>query len=219
MTRDDALNILDLATSSYTLAQLKTAYREALMIWHPDRFEDGSTLHKKATLKTQEINEAYRLLISSPRVITERFEPTSPPVDAKPKKAPPSPVPKTKPNQNKKAVSPRSPVILSEGDIFCCRCGEPYHDRCKTSFLGLRRFDCSFCGHKNEFPPTGGYLGCCWLIFLATAAIMALVFSRGGFAFPGLFGILAFLSLASAYNAKARVRRALEFHRARQRQS
>lgn len=183
------------------------------MIWHPDRFEDGSALHKKATLKTQEINEAYRLLISLSGVATEGLEQTSPQAEESPKEAPTGPAP----SQNKKPSCPSRSEILLDDDIFCCRCGVIYVDRCKTSLAGLRCFKCPLCGHQNEFPPTRDYFGCCWLIFLATAASMAFIFSKGEFPIPGLFGVAAFWSLASAYNAKLHVKRALEYHRARKR--
>jgi hypothetical protein len=220
MTRNDALKILELA-ANHTLAQLKTSYREALLVWHPDRFAAGTTLLQKATLKTQQINEAYRLLICSPRTITERFEPRSAPADepsakkAKPKAKPPS-IPRSNPVPSSQASRGKHSYMVGDDDLFCYRCGEVHFGNCKNTFLGLKRFKCSACGHENEFPPSTNYLGCCWLILGVSVTIMAVVFSSGGFAYPGFLAIVALLSIASGYSAKSRVRRALQYHRTRQ---
>lgn len=57
----DALKILDLEPGA-SAAAVKRAYREMLMVWHPDRFEDGSELQEKATEKTRQVQLAYELL-------------------------------------------------------------------------------------------------------------------------------------------------------------
>jgi len=42
-----------------SLEAVKEAYRDLIKIWHPDRFPDGAKFQKRATEKTQAINEAY----------------------------------------------------------------------------------------------------------------------------------------------------------------
>lgn len=65
MNATQALQILDLS-APITRASLKTAYREALMVWHPDRFEGNKDLRAKAESKTSQINEAYAVLKAVP---------------------------------------------------------------------------------------------------------------------------------------------------------
>jgi uncharacterized protein len=65
MTPNDALNLLDLS-APVTPDELKQAYREALMVWHPDRFGDQFDLRQKATYRTQLLNEAFSLLNKIP---------------------------------------------------------------------------------------------------------------------------------------------------------
>jgi len=43
-------------------AETKNAYRELLMVWHPDRFASNSPLHAKAGEKVRELNAAYEFL-------------------------------------------------------------------------------------------------------------------------------------------------------------
>lgn len=60
MTNADALALLELS-APYTEGGLKTAYRQALMVWQPERFtEEG--LRARAEEKTQRIHQAYGLL-------------------------------------------------------------------------------------------------------------------------------------------------------------
>lgn len=47
-------------------ATLKKAYRDALMVWHPDRFTGNTELKAKAEGRTCHINEAYALLSRIP---------------------------------------------------------------------------------------------------------------------------------------------------------
>jgi tetratricopeptide (TPR) repeat protein len=61
MTVQQALQLLEL-TPPFTLGDLKKAYREAQMVWHPDRFLTGTELHAKAHGKTCLINDAFKLL-------------------------------------------------------------------------------------------------------------------------------------------------------------
>lgn len=65
MNVSDALQLLELA-APITRANLKKAYRDALMVWHPDRFTGNTDLQQKAATKTYLINEAYTLLSKIP---------------------------------------------------------------------------------------------------------------------------------------------------------
>jgi len=60
-----ALQLLELATP-FSKAELKKAYRDALMVWHPDRFAGRTELKAKAEGRTYQINDAYALLSRIP---------------------------------------------------------------------------------------------------------------------------------------------------------
>lgn len=53
--------ILVLAPSAQ-LEELKTAYRDLIKVWHPDRFSKDPRLQEKALERTKSINEAYQKL-------------------------------------------------------------------------------------------------------------------------------------------------------------
>lgn len=61
MTQTEAKVILELP-DTFTLAELKRAYRDSLFVWHPDRFAGNRSLEARATVKTQSITNAYTLL-------------------------------------------------------------------------------------------------------------------------------------------------------------
>lgn len=65
MTIKEATQLLEL-TAPFSKAALKKAYRDALMVWHPDRFEGNTELKAKAESRTCQINEAYALLSRIP---------------------------------------------------------------------------------------------------------------------------------------------------------
>jgi len=45
--------------------EIRAAYRDAVAVWHPDRFANNPRLKRKAEEKLKEINEAYEILIST----------------------------------------------------------------------------------------------------------------------------------------------------------
>ncbi len=53
--------ILELSADA-TMEELKEAYRDAISVWHPDRFSANSRLKRKAERKAAEINEAYEMV-------------------------------------------------------------------------------------------------------------------------------------------------------------
>jgi formylglycine-generating enzyme required for sulfatase activity len=65
MTINEALKHLELV-SPFNKPALKKAYREALMVWHPDRFTGNEELRVRAEGRTKQINEAFALLKEIP---------------------------------------------------------------------------------------------------------------------------------------------------------
>jgi len=59
---NDHLTVLELKPGA-TRAEIKRAYRQLAMVWHPDRFEEDSELHARAHEKFKQIGEAYRYLV------------------------------------------------------------------------------------------------------------------------------------------------------------
>ena len=47
-----------------TLEEVKQAYRDAVAVWHPDRFSGNPRLKAKAETKLKEINTAYETLLA-----------------------------------------------------------------------------------------------------------------------------------------------------------
>ncbi len=56
-------------------SEIKQAYRDLAVVWHPDRFSDNPRLRKKAEEKLKQINAAYEFLKSAqPQVSHERVK-------------------------------------------------------------------------------------------------------------------------------------------------
>lgn len=70
MTLDttQAYSILGLAPGA-TPDEVKTAYRDLVKVWHPDRFADNERLREKAQRQLQLYNEAYEQLRDLPSTI------------------------------------------------------------------------------------------------------------------------------------------------------
>ncbi|RXG23427.1 KTSC domain-containing protein [Leeuwenhoekiella aequorea] len=57
------------------LKQLKTAYRNLVKEWHPDKFQDGDALKEEAELKSREIIDGYHFLVSiAPETVAANLE-------------------------------------------------------------------------------------------------------------------------------------------------
>ena len=54
--------ILELDFNS-NIADIKLGYRDAISVWHPDKYNNNERLSAKATEKTKQINSAYALVI------------------------------------------------------------------------------------------------------------------------------------------------------------
>jgi len=74
-------------TPTATLADIKKAWHEQIQVWHPDRFSHSPSLHRKAEIRTQQINQAYQTL--SDPAARERYDARTQP------QAAPSPTPQT----------------------------------------------------------------------------------------------------------------------------
>ncbi len=64
MEVEKCFEILDVSPGA-SLDEIKAAYRDAVAVWHPDRFSRNARLKKKAERKLKEINLAYETLMSS----------------------------------------------------------------------------------------------------------------------------------------------------------
>jgi DnaJ-class molecular chaperone len=58
----DSYNLLEVEFCS-NLAAIKQGYRDAISIWHPDKYANNERLAVKATEKTKQINNAYTLVV------------------------------------------------------------------------------------------------------------------------------------------------------------
>lgn len=65
MTIAEALQLLELP-APVRRPEVKRAYREAMLVWHPDRFDAKSELRAKAEARSCRINEAFSLLNGIP---------------------------------------------------------------------------------------------------------------------------------------------------------
>ena len=63
MTREQALKALELRGGA-SFQEIKQAYRDLALVWHPDRFVHNARLQEKASARLKEINSAYDVLRS-----------------------------------------------------------------------------------------------------------------------------------------------------------
>lgn len=111
MNITDALLVLELSTP-ISKAGLKKAYRDALLVWHPDRFTENNDLRNKAEAKTYLINEAYALLSRIPESdhpyrLQAKQSPQKP---VREPNFPSAPSPQKKPQAPAPSSSPREPA-------------------------------------------------------------------------------------------------------------
>ena len=140
-----------------TPADIKKAWHEQLQVWHPDRFNHSTALHRKAEARTQLINQAYQTL-SDPTLRTrydaiQNVPSTTPP-------ARPSPPPRPQPVQRSRQ-GPRGPQSL----MMLSRQGQPKtmvpaitmlvdtHEHLPYEFQGLVRI----AGTVRQTLPAGDY--------------------------------------------------------------
>ncbi|MGH2639701.1 MAG: NINE protein, partial [Rhabdochlamydiaceae bacterium] len=101
MTFEECLLVLGLE-KAYTDEQLKNAYRNSALVWHPDRFQNPSEeLKKRAEREMQRVNEAFESLKSNRFTHTQAYtsssaQPTPPPKASTPPR-PSAPPPRTTP--------------------------------------------------------------------------------------------------------------------------
>src|SRR5690606_16646144 len=55
------LDLFDLG-HDFSDEQLKSAYKDLVQVWHPDKYENNDRLKERAETKIKEINEAYGTL-------------------------------------------------------------------------------------------------------------------------------------------------------------
>ncbi len=94
LTRTECCRLLGVEPTA-SAAEIKTAYRDMVMVWHPDRFPPCSRLQQKALDKMQEINRANDTLKSG----AFGAEPAPPRPSASPHatNSPPKPGPEPRP--------------------------------------------------------------------------------------------------------------------------
>jgi curved DNA-binding protein CbpA len=80
MDIESAANILGIPPSA-PLKEIKTAYRDLVQVWHPDRFGYNPQLREKAQDKLKAINSAYSFLVSCLEGAGQSQQKPSPPPD------------------------------------------------------------------------------------------------------------------------------------------
>ena len=100
-----------------TAADIKKSWHEQIQVWHPDRFTHAPTLHRKAEVRTQLINQAYQTL-SDPAART-RYDATVQPSSSSQPSPRPSPQsytstpPRQQPPRSRESRGPQSLIMLS----------------------------------------------------------------------------------------------------------
>ena len=114
----DYYAVLELLPTA-TDADIKKAWQEQMQVWHPDRFTHSVTLHRKAELRTQLINQAYQTL-SDPAARTRydsatQASPVPPPPARSSTGSPPSRAQST-PRSRQELRGPQALLTLSRND-------------------------------------------------------------------------------------------------------
>jgi len=102
--------------------EVKKAYRELAMVWHPDRFPEASPLQAKASEKLKELNHAYRYVLEHGFVdgvpIIPPVEP-SPDTGSPPQPHPPEHDPAPEPQVTKRGLM----IAAALAVLIICLCG------------------------------------------------------------------------------------------------
>jgi internalin A len=121
MNISEALEHLEL-TPPFSKHELKKAYREALMVWHPDRFTGNEQLRVKAEARTSQINEAFELLNNIPETEypyqTQKVKPQSTKTKLPPAVAVPRDLPAKADKFNKRSLFPIVAVLAAGTAAF-----------------------------------------------------------------------------------------------------
>ncbi|MFO0705528.1 MAG: DnaJ domain-containing protein [Nitrospira sp.] len=162
MTYYQVLELTPLAST----ADIKRAWHEQLQVWHPDRFTHAPTLHRKAEVRTQLINQAYQTL--SDPVLRQRYDALTKPesvreapataADSARPTSPPRPQPAANRPARPEPRGPHLPVTLSRQNqpkitvptihmLVDSRQHQPYE------FRGLKRI----AGTVRQTLPAGDY--------------------------------------------------------------
>ena len=145
MTRPRCFDILDL-DPGVSFEELKTAYRDMVNVWHPDRYAHNPRLQKKAERKLQELNAAYE---EARRFIHPAGKPAS--GDKVPSAGPSSPRGRAPASPGPDCPEPRAPSSAG-------RCGpeawQATEARLKTLYLNKARREYRQQGRWQR-PPAG----------------------------------------------------------------
>jgi hypothetical protein len=99
-----------------THADIKKAWQEQMQVWHPDRFTHSPTLHRKAEVRTQLINQAYQTLgdpISRTRYDTATQAAPAPTATARPSPSSAPSRPQPAPRSREELRGPQALLTLS----------------------------------------------------------------------------------------------------------
>ena len=67
-----ALKTLDLKSGS-SFSEAKVAYRDLMLVWHPDKYQQNPRLSKKSLEKTKDLNNAFDYLSDISKIPDYRF--------------------------------------------------------------------------------------------------------------------------------------------------
>ncbi len=119
MTQEECLLILGLE-KGYSDEQLKIAYRNSALVWHPDRFKNQNEgLKKRAEKEMKQVNEAFQSLKSNrfsyPQQYSTPTSQPSPPPPPRPSAPPQRPPSTTTPSSRPSSPPPTSPRYSVNG--------------------------------------------------------------------------------------------------------
>ncbi|MGF1600997.1 MAG: J domain-containing protein [Thermosynechococcaceae cyanobacterium] len=110
------LQILELEASA-SLGEIKQAYKDLVMVWHPDRFGHNPRLREKAEGKLKQFNQAYEALRSWQGPASSVASPRKAPTQPKPAQAHYSASHRTRPQAAERTKPPRKSPSASDSLI------------------------------------------------------------------------------------------------------